>query len=228
LPSVLPIDKLPGEVTFGNLTETGANTFTRVQINDDIASPDIIIDEKLFKGGGLNIEQVLAWDVYAWEPMTNARADITGAEDTIQEFNGGLTKDNSVDSTDFPTADTLPEETRPGSGNPASNTRYVRRWTWGFGANEEQSAASQINRPTPDAQKFEVNPMTIITPGPRSYYYPMLAAHYHLWGEGLALNGASTMQLGILGRRIEVEFEELMFDREAFLGILGFVGNIVV
>lgn len=228
MPKVLPIDQLPGEVTFGNLTESSANTFTAAQIPDDIVSPDIIIDKDLFLGGGLNIEQVLAWDVYAWEPFTNARADISAGLNLVQEFNGGITKENTVDSSDGPTADTNPQETRPGAGNAASNTNYVRRWTWGYGANESEDATGQINRPTPDAQKFEKEQMTILTPGPRSYYYPMLAAHYHLWGEGFNLNGASVMQLGVQARRIEVEFEELMFDREAFLGILGFVGNIVV
>ncbi len=228
MPKVLSIDQTPGEISFGNTTETGANTFTRDQVPDDIIAPDIVVDKKIFDGGGLTIEEVLAWDIYAWEPMTDARPDISAAQDTVQEFNAGLTKDNSVLGDDVPTADSLVQETRPGSGAGSTNVRYVRRWTWPYGANQEVTAASQVNRMHVPAQKFEMNQMTILPPGPRSYYLPLLAAHYHRWAEGFNLNGASTFSLGAVARRIQVEFDELMFDRESLLGILGFVTNIIV
>lgn len=227
-PNVLAIDRFPNQISFGNLAETTENTFRTLQIPDAIISPDIVVDGGLFDGGGFKIEDVLVWDVHLWEPFTDAGPDITGGEGLAMAMNAGMTKDNSTDGSGGPSADTAAEETRPGSGNAASFTKYVHRWGWQFGSNEQQDATGQINRSLSEPQKRIMPQLVVLGPAGKNYGEVLTAAHYHHWLQGQNLSGLKTFQNGVQARRVQVDFDELMFDRETLLGILGLITSIVV
>lgn len=222
MPRVLPMDQHYGEISFSSDSTTGA--FATEQIADEIVSPDVIIDEDLFKeNGNLNIETILAWDIGAWMSDT-IMPEPVALTDEISLFVHGVTKDNTVEADAQPTADSAVGGTQ--IGQESVSTRYVRRWVVNGTLNASAAAGERNYTWTPDGQ-FELQPRTILGPAGKDYGYIMTAAHYHTWLQSTGMGGtAVTVALGAQARRVEVDFVELLFDRLTLIGILQAVGQV--
>ncbi len=231
---IIEHDEHFGYIGLGAMTESAANAFSATII-DAIIEPDLII--KTGRGArslDIDIDDVIVWDCKEWHFHNNQSPDIVGGEDLTESVQAGITKDNTVNGNDAPTADSAAQGTLPGgnggsvtganAGGPGTRTigdeqptRYVTRvFHWGQGA-EEQTAVGQIIR--------EFNQMAIVKNGRyrvdgNDVHYLLTAAHYHLWIEAQNLAAVSSEQLGMYTRRVAIDVEELMFDRAVIISIL--------
>lgn len=229
-------DEHYGEIGFGNLTESAANTFSAGRL-PAIAEPDLVI--KTGTGSRrvleIDIDDVLVWDNRKWNIRGNYSIDVAGAEGIEQAFRAGITRDNTSDGTDAPTANSIAEGTTPGgrgatvTGSAADpNTvimngtdvpRYIQHFDFGRFANEENATgeiniSGMSNTPMNDVsyKPYEVNGVTC--------HYLMTAAHYQAWLVGTGLAAAGNLDVGAQVRRMSVDVDELFFDREVLLSIL--------
>lgn len=219
----LPMDTLPGPVGLVLYTQGSADAFIAEQISDDIISPDIVIDDKLFSNEGtLAIDNVLAWDMSRTEYRTNSTPDISTTPPVIQSARAGLVRDNRV-SPILPTADSEAEQTRPSANEGSTESRFVDQVEFFSHANEE-NAAGDINIRF-DGQKSTLWPSTLVKTN-MNVHRALLDAHYHAWMDSTLTGIASVNSIGMLARRIEVDFIELTFDRNTILGILNAVDQV--
>ncbi len=231
---IIEHDEHYGFIGLGSMTESAANAFSATII-DAIVEPDLII--KTNKGSrklDIDIDDVIVWDCKEWHWQNDQSPDIVGGENTTQSVQAGLTKDNTVNGNDAPTADTIAQGTRVGgngaavtgaaAGGPGTRTvgdeqptRYVTRvFHWGQGT-EEQSAVGQIIR---EFNTMVIQPQLKYRVDNNDVFYLMTAAHYHMWIEAQNLSAASNESLGMYTRRVAIDVEELMFDRAVIISIL--------
>ena len=112
-----------GYIGFGSILAAGNDTFGAA-ILDAIAEPDLIIKTGTKQNIlAIDVEDVIVWDNRQWHAKTNNQPDFVGGEAKIQNAQGGIVKDNTVNGNDAPTADTIAEGTQPGgSGGAATGT----------------------------------------------------------------------------------------------------------
>ncbi len=236
---VLGLRSIEGDEHYGWL---GAGTMAISATNVFSAAilPEIIEPDFIVKTGGtkltleIDVKDVLVWDAREWQAHTTLAPDIVGGEQTLQQMEGGLTKDNTVNGNDAPTADSVAQGTIPGgngvaitgasAGGPGTAmngdeqpTRFVDRWSYMAMADEEQTAVGQILwqwEPvyTKQNEMYDVDG--------NSVHYLMTAAHYHMWGDSLGMATQLFQSLGFSVRRMSVDLKELMFDRAVILSIL--------
>lgn len=224
-----------GHIGFGELVEASGGTFG-AGILPAIAEPDLII--KIGDGRknvlAIDIRDVIVWDNREWDYWTDIVPDFSGGENLLQSMQTGITKDNSVEGNQAPTADTAAQGTRPGgsatvvaglaTGGPGNRlggdeqpTRFVDRVMFFGSADEEQTAVGQITTPY---NKVERTMYTPYEADGNTAHYLMTAAHYHLWIEAEGFATAAGVSLGADVRRTSVDLKELMFDRAVLLSIL--------
>ncbi len=229
-------DEHYGEIGFGSLTQLGADDHSAALL-PAIAEPDLVI--KAGRGNRrvleIDIDDVLVWDNREWIVRADYIVPGAGLEGDLLFYRGGITKDNTSDAGDSPTADTIAEGTRPGgvgaaiTGQAANpNTAlmagdevmpFVKQFDFGEFRNEE-NAAGEINvsgmtqypKHNMMQSPYEVNGITV--------HYLMTAAHYWAWIESLGITSAGSMSVGASVRRMSVDVEELFFDRAVLLSIL--------
>lgn len=228
---VIDGDEHYNEIGFGNITTSAANVFVRAQIAN-LINPTIVIEDtrKSIRQLSIEIDSVLVWDLQAWMARTNAVADITASEGVTQVAVGGVTKDNTSEISAGPTADSIAQGTQPGGNGAAvnatgtqttgqTNPRFVARFETEQLTNEE-NATGEIN--------YMMNRLMKIIPGQyqpnpvdgNTFYYMMTAAFYHLWIDSAGLGAVHTINLGGVVRRVEVDFKEVIFDRETLFSVL--------
>jgi len=226
---VLPMDLHYGAVGLSDLALSAADTFTAVQISDDIISPDVVIDEDLFTSeGDLDIQEILTWDCARFEWGSVTSPTVVAGQNKVQSSDQGLVLDNRVEAI-LPTNDSSAQQTRASGNELGTESRFVDRVNHMKFANEE-NAVGEIDK--------NMWRPSIVTEWPRSwsggggaqgsnYGYVMTAAHYHHWGDGSGMTpNVAGFELGMKARRISIEFLELMFDRQTIIGILNAVGQI--
>lgn len=223
-----------GQIGFGNMVQSGANTFSAAELAA-ICEPDLIIKTGTGKRRVLDIDidDVLVWDNRRWHLDALITPDSVGSENNTQAAEIGITTDNTSDSSNGPASAVIAQGTRPGgtgtetTGGAPGTTRmagddvpdYVMSWDFGLFANEE-NAAGDINigglvrRPRENVgyTPYEVDGITC--------HYLMTAAHYWLWFATEGLAAAAACGIGASVRRMSIDLEELMFDREVLLSIL--------
>lgn len=222
-----------GTIGFGQMQMSALNTFSVGRL-DSLVEPDLLLSMKSGKSLlDISIDDVLCWDVREWLPFTNMSPDGVGSEDTDQVADAGITKDNTVAADNHPTADTIAQGTHPG-GNQASVTgssatspqlsgqttpRFEARWEYFRQIAEEQTAVGQILWPYSALPKnrvtyphYEVNGVAC--------HKLLTAAHYHLWMQTENVAATAFTSLGADVKRMSIDIEEVMFDREVILSIL--------
>ena len=231
-------DEHYGMLGLGSIRASAADVFTSLLIDPRI-EPDFIIkprDDTRRRALEIDIDDVLVWDNREWIAYMQNVVDTTGGQDVLQYAEAGIIKDNTSNRSQGPTADTIAGRTRPGgtgaavvgaatgSGTASTNGQDVppfeARFDYGGSANEEQTAASQVNRnatrrlPENDT-KFDPYVVDGITA-----HHLMTARSY--WGWLLTVNQESTIDLDLAMdcRRMSIDIQELMFDRDVFLSIL--------
>jgi len=225
---LLVIDEHFGHVDFGFVVEGSADAFASEQITDAIIAPDVVIDDKLFiKDGSLTILDVLVWDIRTWDVFSNYSPDVIGGEGAVQSMDSGIVADNTIEASLAPTSDALAQHTFPGGSLGTSagsqNTRFVDRFNFFQHANEE-NAAGEINMPF-SRQVIRHHPGYMVDDV--TWFKLLTAAHYHHWIDSNATGGTQTVYLGANARRVSVDFQEVMFDRKTFLGILDAITQII-
>lgn len=229
-------DEHYGHIGAGQMTTIAADTFS-IALLPAIIEPDFIV--KAQTGSKLRLEidvkDVLVWDARELRSFYDGTPDGAGSENLKQRAIGGLVKNNTVDGTGTPTADTAAQGTHPsgavgavtgGAGGTAAVARtngdeqptdFVDRWTYWQNVNEEQTAVGQIQ------QAFESNHVHQWMPYDLdgvTCHYLMTAAHYAQWFDGNDLDAAGNQAIGFSVRRVSVDLKELMFDRAVILSIL--------
>lgn len=234
---VIGHDEHYGNIGFGSMTMSGANTFSSAPM-DTICEPDIVIKTGTGRNRVLeiDIDDILVWDNRHWLPEADYSIDVAGAEAAIQEVFMGVTVDNTRAQTDGPTSDAIATGTRTGGSGAsitgaatANNTTrtqgqevpgFVARWDFGSFANEE-NATGEIN-----INNMAQHPKHGLTENPRyrvdgnDAHYLMTGAHYWMWGDTAAIGAAAVYNLGASVRRVSIDIEELMFDRAVLFTIL--------
>lgn len=222
---------------FGTMTQSAANAFSSALVTSNI-EPDLIVVEG--KGNrrllDLQISDILVWDVREWFPHLTWSPDIASAGDVVQTANAGLTKDNSADAREGPTTFATAQGTKPGgAGAAVTGTAGVQGsaptvgdevmpfealWDYGMISNETVDATGQANHggmkrmphESCSYQRYEVEG--------NSAYHLLTAAHYWVWINTEALAAAASIALGGSVRRVSVDLDEVMFDREVVISIL--------
>ncbi len=226
-------DEHYGHIGFGSVTESAASAWSVGRL-PAIAEPDLII--KTGEGRRkleIDIEDVIVWDNRFWDFWTDNGPDVTGGENTLQGVEAIITKDNTVEGSAAPTADSRPQGTQPGGigattvGNATGTspvmagdeqpTRYVARVDIWHTANEEQSAVGHILHQFQQSARYDYPQYEV--DGVRAHYL-MTAAHYHLGVESQNAAAAIVVSLGANVRRMSIDLKELMFDRAVLLSIL--------
>jgi len=225
-----------GWIGFGAMAASGADTFSAT-ILPAIIEPDLII--KATSGRrvlDIDVEDVIVWDAREWQSRSSNTPDIVGGEDKAQFDLGGITKDNTVEGSGAPTADSAAQGTRPGgngaavtgaaAGGPGTRmngdeqpTRFVDRWNYFAVTDEEQTAVGQLLHDFTGNLYQKQFPQYRDSDGQTAHYL-MTAAHYHLWSVSAGTGNVSTIDFGASVRRVAIDFEEVMFDRAVLLSIL--------
>lgn len=229
-------DEHYGQIGFGSMTQSGTNAFSTARL-PAIAEPDIIIrDAKNVRNTlDFDIDEILVWDNRGWTPHVNFGFLGAAAEDITQNAVAGITKDNSAEATEAPTAFTVGQGVFPGgSGAAVTGTagvdgaapmvgqeipRFEAFFDYGNFANDE-NAVGEINMSGVDVlpktqteyKQYEVDGNNV--------HKMMTAAHYHVWLNTVGTGGARTISLGAEVRRMSVDLEEVLFDRAVLLSIL--------
>lgn len=224
-----------GYMGLGSMTASAADTFSATII-DGIVEPDLIISNKATKKVlEIDIEDVLVWDARESRWETTNSPDITSGGDILQSDKVGMTKDNTTNGTDAPTAGSQAEGTRPG-GNGASVTGAAAG-----GPGTRTQGDEQPTRHWESLELFATSNETVDATGQANHTFNrqhrrqytkyqddsgvdahrlMTAAHYHLWGVSVNTGNISTYNVGIDTRRVSIDLKELMFDRAVLLSIL--------
>lgn len=235
-------DRHYGNLGLGGMTLLGANTFSTAQISQEI-EPDLVISPLKRVAGHRrllenDIEGILCWDVRKWLPYADVNPDTAGGEDATHLDEGGVTKDNTSAATNPPTANSVAQGTRPG-GNVANvvgdaGTATVRPqmvgqdvpafeafFDWQKDGVEEQTAVGQI---LTEGRAWPKNPSSYTYSPYNSagitVHHLLTAAHYHFWALTTTKQSAAQYSLGINCKRMQVPFNEVMFDREVLLSLL--------
>lgn len=223
----LPMDKIPGPVALIVMPLGTTDVFTTEQISDDVASPDVVIDEDLFSTeGNLQIKEVLAWDVTRLQLTQTTEPLIVASENKLQHWFAGLTRDNAVTAV-APTSDAELQHTRPGANQSSTRSRFVERWEARLSVEEQANPGNIVSENT-DWFRQETTYMRLMHKTNEDVSeFVMSDAHYHFWGDS-SVTTANIMNwsLGMRARRISMDFLELMFDRQTLLGILNAVGQV--
>lgn len=229
-------DEHYGNIGFGSMVQSAANAFSTARL-PAIAEPDVIIRNASDSRNTLkfDIDDILVWDVKRWFPEINFKFDVTASEGVNQRVHAGLTKDNTSEASDAPTADTIADGTQAGgSGAAVTGTagvdasapmvgqeipKFEQFWDFGQFSNEE-NATGEINM-------SGVNRVPLVEPAYSPYsvdgnavHKLLTAAHYHAWTGTEGQANPLTLSLGAEVRRMSVDLEELLFDRATLFSIL--------
>ena len=118
IPALMGLRMIEGDQHFGwmglgAVSASAADTFSAA-IVDAIVEPDLIISNKATrKVLEIDVEDVLVWDCRRAEVLSTNLPDFVGGEDKLQSDRCGVTKDNTVNGSDAPTADSVAQGTRP-------------------------------------------------------------------------------------------------------------------
>jgi len=225
------------KIGFGTVTLSGADTFSAAQL-PKIAEPTFIVKDEINRAFlEVDVEDVLIWDNRKWEARAGGAIDFAVSEDKTQTSNWGVTKDNTSDGSDAPTSDAIAQGTRPGGkgaavtgaaagggdGGPLMNsddipTRYVARGEFFAIANEE-NAVGEINQSFSQDSTYPYEPYQD-SESEHSVHYLMTAAHYHAWLDTAGTGITGNLSLGADVRKMAIDLQELMFDRQVILSIL--------
>lgn len=226
-------DEHYGRIGMGGVTQSAANAFSSAPL-PAIIEPDLIISTGKDRSKlNIKIDDVLVWDCRRWDATTDGRPDTSGGENGIHELFAGITHDNVADLTagGGPTAFTVAEGVFPG-GQAASVTgsaglgttimagdevpRFEANFEFMAFANEENAVGEINQKYTKEAtfkyEQYDVEGIAV--------HKLLTAAHYWFWVESTLLASAAAVQLGADVRRMSVDVQELMFDREVLLSIL--------
>lgn len=229
-------DEHYGHIGFGSMTSSSANAFSSAQL-DTIAEPDFIISRS--EGQSLlsvEIEDVLVWDNREWVAKLQFTADVAGTEDLTIEANGGITKDNTSGSSNGPTAKTVAEGVFPGgSGTSVAGTagvtnsartvgqetpEYEAYFEYGFFTNEQQDATGHINNNSLRRVPYNVQKYSPYRVNGITCHNLMTAAHYWQWSDSTTITSTLVQGIGANVRRMSIDLEELLFDRETIFSLL--------
>lgn len=233
----LESDEHYSPIGFGAMTQSAADVFSSIPISNKIEPSFIIKTRSKSNLLAIEIEEVLVWDVRQWLPHCTSIIDFAGSQGQIQSIQAGIVKDNTAAQTDGPTAFTIAQGVFPGgqsaavagTAGVAGSTpttgddvqAYVAGWDFGNSANEEQDATAQINwnayRHYPwDNQAYGPYQVDGVT-----CHKLLTANHYWAWLETTGGGAVQTLSLGAEVTRKSVDFNEVLFDRESVLTILG-------
>jgi len=230
-----------GQIGFGSVSEVTTQVFGVARL-PEIAEPTIVIKQASKKKLSLipsDIQDFIVLDNMQWLPYTQNLATFTTLADDQASLVGGITKDNSRDGDQSPTADTVAQGTRPsgdgaltvgGAGGQgvtqavmlAENIglRFEARWQFLAFTDEQQDATGQI-----PVQSFQSLPKVI--PEVKPYrvegfdaFNLMTAAHYHAWIKGDNVTGVSQQNIGARVRKCAIDFNEILFDRDILASLL--------
>lgn len=230
-------DEHYGNVGLGSMVLSAADTFSTARM-PAFMEPDIIIsNKKTQKLLDINIDDILVFDCRKWNAHSAVLPDLATTVDTPHVSQAGIIKDNTAAGLAGPTANTIAQGTRPGgvelqvTGNQGGATavqmvgeqvpRYEAYFDFQMDGVEEQTTVGQIlteGRFTPkNAEEgiyspYEVDGITV--------HNLLTAAHYHFWAATDTKQSAAAFQIGMNAKRVSVDFEEVMFDREVLISIL--------
>jgi len=225
-------DEHYGHIGFGSMDMSGADVFSSILL-DAIIEPDIILSHDQDENSlDISIDNILVWDVEEWFPQVNTTYDIVGAEAKVQSIQGGLTKDNTGDASNGPTAELRTQGANAGGNRAAVTgtagvldaartsadevTQFEEYWDFGIIGNEE-NATGEINMtglqrtPLNNTRKspYEIDGNTV--------HKMLTAAHYWMWLNTAGIGSAMTLGLGASVRKYSVDVQELMFDRAVLI-----------
>lgn len=227
-------DEHYGQLGLGSMTQSATNIFSSAPL-PEIIEPDIIIKTGTGKRRVLDIDidDILVWDVRQWDASSDVIADLVGGEDASQRMEARITHDNNSLVTDGggPVAATIAEGFNPGGagaavagtlglGTTVMNGQEVPRYEAYFEfvmLGNEQNAAGVINMRWVRAQKYSYSPYEV---DGNTAHKLLTAAHYWLSIQSNGLAATATVHLGANVRRMAIDIEELMFDREVLISIL--------
>ncbi len=226
-------DEHYGRIGLGSMTQSATNAFSSAPL-PAIIEPDIIIKT----GSGrrvleIDIDDILVWDVKVWDCQTNNAPDIVGGEDVLQTSQAVITKDNNALVTDGggPTAYSIAGRTFPGGLGAAvagtaglgttvmngTDTPPYEAFFEFLNFSSEANAAGQVNIQSSRWQRYHNSKYRV---DGNDVHKLLTAAHYWLAAETDNLAAAGTYSLGAEVRRMSIDVEEMMFDREVLLSIL--------
>jgi len=231
-------DQHYGNVGFGGMTMSAADTFSTAQLAT-LMQPTVFVkkvDTKdLLK---IQIEDIIVWDVRKYNALQSTTPDVTGGEDLVHTVEGGITIDNTRDSTDRPTAESAAQGTRPGgqvaniTGDAGTATvppqmtgaqpiKYETYFDWHQMAVEEQTAVGQILQ---EPHQFPRNPeQSTYTPYEvegLTLHHLLTGAHYHFWATTIRIQSPGQFSIGADAKKMSVDFDEVQFDRASMFNLI--------
>lgn len=230
-------DEHYGVLGLGTMSTSAADTFSSLLL-DPRVEPDFIIKPKnnqRRRALEIDIDDVLVWDNREWLPISTNTRDLTTGTDVVQYFEGGIIKDNTGNRSQGPTANTIAGRTRSGgvgaavaglaTGAQTATTNgsdvppFEAYFDFGGNSNETADGTGQVNyrfqRAPINSQKHTPYVVDGITA-----HKLMTARAYWLWCLTENLEVARDLTVGMDCRRMSIDIEELMFDRDVFLSIL--------
>ncbi len=225
-------DEHYGTIGFGGMGLSAADTFSIAQL-PVLAEPTLIVDLKTGRKVNIEVEEILVWDIAEWLAFQVNNPTLAGLENAVLEVNGGITKDNTASSTDFPVADSSVEGTQPGGNGTAqvgnitgtarmigeTAPRFEARFEWINEANEE-NAAGEINHSLAKLPKRTIPNYSPYNQDGVWVYNLMTAAHYWFWANSTNFTGTATFRLGARVKKVAVGVDELLFDREVLFSLV--------
>lgn len=219
-------DEEYGSIGLGQVAESAANTYSVASI-DDIVEPTLIYDID-FSGNKVTtrIEEILVWDNRWWEFHMLNEIPVAGLEDDVTSVRAGIARDNSLDKSEFPTA----EQFLAGEGNSVvgassgtlnvmnadtfpeveAEVRFVDF------ADEEQTAVGQILIQYEPFQRYAYSPYQ---ESGITRHHLMTMANYYCWLVSFGLASAQTVGLSMEARLMSIDIEELFADRQVILNL---------
>jgi len=224
-----------GDIGFGGVLQDGATgtNFTAARASA-LMSPTVRIADVRDSSNILEfiIDEIITWDVRRYDGQCSVQPDNVGAENVRQAAHVGITKDNTREVTNQPTANNTAQGTLPGGDQTSVTTgttvgqevpRYEERFTIFNFANEE-NAAGEINITHNEMIRQEYAGYVV---DGNWYHHLLTARNYHLWVDSsLALPAAGQFRLGAEVRKVVVDLKEVLFDRGSLITIEDAVGVI--
>ncbi len=244
---LLDQDEHFGQIGFGHMTMSAANAFSSVAMTRDI-EPTFIVERSSGAGNNIldiNIEDIFVFDLRAWNPRVSLDVDITGGELLSVAVEGGITKDNSIPQDRGPTALNVAGRVFPGGTGTSvigaatglgdlNRTQsdhvpeFEAYWDFMHGDNEEQTAVGYIEH----RGQFTPRNPTNYTPYEASdgvvVHKLLTAAHYWMWLATQGMDSAGVLSVGGDVRKLSVDLEELLFDRETLVSLLNVLETISI
>ncbi len=223
-----------GDIGFGGVIQGSADTFIAGRATA-LMSPTVRIGNVTDNRNLLSfiIEEIITWDVRHFQMVNTIIPDNVGSEGARQSIKAGITKDNTREVTEQPSADTIAEGTFPTGSNAlvSSGTtvgqevpRYEERFDFLEFSNEE-NATGEINLNATGLQIRDREYAGYVVDG-NWYHHLLTARNYHLWGESKFTDNIGGIGLGAEVRKVVVDLKEVLFDRGSLITIEDAVGVI--